>query len=305
MGEAVYEATVLVVQLWFRELNWSPIGGGRDGRQLYGPFGRDAETRLVAPIGDSQYDSLQTRLERRFADGIQIVVRYTWSKSTGIAGADNSDGDPRINIPEFYHLNEALSGFDRTHAFHITNLTELPFGRGRRWLNNGGVAAALLGGWMVNNILSVYSGTPFSVTASGTSLNAPGSDQRADIVNPDVEVLGGIGRTAAWFDPLAFKPVTEARFGTAAFNSVRGPGYHRWDLGVFRQIDLPRGMDLQLRFEAFNVTDAPRFNNPGGNVSNLRLNADGTVRDLNGFAVITGTAAASERQLRIGARLGF
>ena len=305
VGEAAYVATRQVDQLGFRELNWSPIGGGRDGRQLYGPFGRDAETRLVAPIGDSQYDSLQTRLERRFADGIQIGVRYTWSKSTGIAGADNSDGDPRINIPEFYHLNEALSGFDRTHAFHITNLTELPFGRGRRWLNNGGVAAALLGGWMVNNILSVYSGTPFSVTASGTSLNAPGSDQRADIVNPDVEVLGGIGRTAAWFDPLAFKPVTEARFGTAAFNSVRGPGYHRWDLGVFRQIDLPRGMDLQLRFEAFNVTDAPRFNNPGGNVSNLRLNADGTVRDLNGFAVITGTAAASERQLRIGARLGF
>ena len=118
-------------------------------------------------------------------------------------------------IPEFYHLNTALSPFDRTHNLQITNLTELPFGPGRRWLNGGGVLAAIVGGWQVNNILSFTSGTPFDVTASGTSLNAPESAQRADQVKSDVEILGGIGRGNAWFDPLAFKPVTEARFGTA------------------------------------------------------------------------------------------
>ena len=77
-----------------------------------------------------------------------------------------------------------------------------------------------------------------------------------------------------------------------------------WDLGVFRQIQLPRSMNLQLRAEAFNVTKRPRFNNPAANVSNLRLNPDGTVNNLNGYAVVTGTQDGSERQLRFGVRLG-
>ncbi len=163
----------------------------------------------------------------------------------------------------------------------------------------------IVGGWQVNNIVSFYSGTPFSVTASGTSLNAPENDQRADQVKSDVAILGGIGPTSAYFDPLAFAPVTEARFGTAPFNVLRGPGVASWDLGVFRQFDLPREMNLQIRMEAFNVTNRPRFANPGANVSNLRLNPDGTVANLNGYAVITGTQDGSERQIRFGVRLGW
>ena len=171
----------------------------------------------------------------------------------------------------------------------------------------------IVGGWQVNNILSFYSGTPFSVTASGTSLNAPESDQIADVVKPDVAILGGIGRDNAYFDPLAFRPVTEARFGTAGFNSLRGPGVASWDLGVFRQFQLQRQMNLQVRFEGFNLTNRPRFQNPttGGstnntNVSNMFLNPDGSVRDLNGYAVITNTQDfGSERQVRFGLRLGW
>jgi len=305
VGEAAYVATRQIDQLGFRELNWSPIGGGQAGRQLNQKFGRTGQTRLIAPIGNSQYDALQARLERRFANGFQIGANYTFSKALGIAGNANSDGALRINIPEYYALNRSRSDFDRTHNVNITNITELPFGPGRRWLNDGGVVSQIVGGWQVNNILSFYSGTPFSVTASGTSLNAPENDQRADIVKPDVQILGGIGRTNAYFDPLAFKPVTDARFGTAAFNILRGPGVASWDLGIFRQFQLPRQMNAQFRVEAFNVTNRPRFSNPGGNVSNLRLNPDGSVRDLNGFATITSTQDGSERQVRFGLRLGW
>jgi hypothetical protein len=99
--------------------------------------------------------------------------------------------------------------------------------------------------------------------------------------------------------------VTEARFGTADFNSMRGPGVKSWDLGIFRQIELGGQANLQLRFEAFNVTNTPRFSNPGANVSNLQLNPDGTVRNLNGFTEITGTQDGSERQIRFGARIGW
>jgi hypothetical protein len=206
-------------------------------------------------------------------------------------------------IPEYYHLNTAISPFDRTHNLQITNVTELPFGPGKPWLNEGGVIAAIAGGWQINNIVSVTSGTPFNVTASGTSLNAPESAQRADQVKSDVDILYGIGRGNAWFDPFAFAPVTEARFGTAPFGAMRGPGYANWDLGVFRQFNLPRSAYVQIRFEAFNVTNTPHFNNPGGNVSNLQLNPDGTVRNLNGYTEVT--TSFGERQLRIGAKLGW
>jgi hypothetical protein len=303
VGEAAYVGTRQIDQFGYRELNWSPIGGGQAGRQLNRQFGRTASTLLVTNIGDTKYDALQARLDRRFRNGFQVGVGYTLSKSTGIAGAPDSDNTARIQIPEFYYLNEALSPFDRTHNLQITNLTELPFGRGRRWLNGGGVLAAIVGGWQVNNILSFTSGTPFDVTASGTSLNAPGSAQRADQVKSDVKVLGGIGRNNPYFDPLAFAPVTEARFGTAPWGAVRGPGYANWDLGIFRQLDLPRNMNVQIRFEAFNALNTAHFNNPGGNVSNLQLNSDGSIRSLGGYTEVTG--AYGERQMRVGLRLGW
>jgi hypothetical protein len=302
-AEAAYVGTRQVNQLGFRELNWSPIGGGNAGRQLFKQFGRTGQTRLIAPVGDSEYNSLQTRLNRRFQNGFQFGASYTLSKSEGIV--PDSDNAPRINNPEYYDLNWALSNFDRTHNLHITGIYELPFGPGQRWLQTG-VLGHIVGGWQVNTILSFYSGTPFTVSASNTSLNSPESnDQRADVVKDEVEILGGTGRGNPYFDPLAFKPVTEARYGTAPYNFLRGPGVAQWDLSVFRQVGLGGQFNLQIRFDAFNVTNRPRFNNPGANVSNLQLNPDGTIRNLNGFTEITATADDSERQMRLGIRLAW
>jgi hypothetical protein len=294
VGEIAYVGTRQVRQLGFEQLNWSPIGGGRTGRQLFAKFGRDASTTRVGPIGDSHYNALQARLDHRFRNGYQVGVSYTWSKSIGIAGADNSDGSPRINIPEFYYLNRALSGFDRTHNLQITNILELPFGKGKRWFNNGGFLSALLGGWQVNNILSFYSGTPFDITASGTALNAPESAQRADLVKPKVEILGGVGRGQKYFDTTAFANVTEARFGTAAWGILRGPGVANWDFGLFRKFQLTERFDLQFRMEAFNFTNTPHFNNPNGSVTS------------SSFGEISSTNAnLPERQFRFGLRIGF
>lgn len=305
VGEAAYVGTRQVNQLGIREQNWSPVDGGSSGRQLYQKFGRTAGTKLIAPLGNSHYNSLQTRLERRFMNGIQLRVNYTLARSIGLAGAPNSDNEPRVKIPDLYYLNRALSDFDRTHALHITSVAELPFGPGRRWLDRPGLLSAIVGGWQLNNILSFYSGTPFTVTASGTSLNSPGNTQMADQVKSDVDIYGDVGRGNSYFDPLAFKPVTEVRFGNAGYNTLRGPGVKEWDMGLFRQINM-RNMNVQVRVEAFNVLNTPQFSNPGSNVSSLRLNPDGTVRDLNGFTEIRGTTGSrSERQFRVGLRFAF
>jgi hypothetical protein len=112
----------------------------------------------------------------------------------------------------------------------------------------------------------------------------------------------GIGRGNPYFDPFAFRPVTEARFGNAGFNTLRGPGFANLDLGVFRELRFG-ARSIQLRMEAFNLTDTPHFDNPGTNVSNLQLNPDGSIRNLNGFSEIT--SSYGERQVRLGVRFGF
>jgi hypothetical protein len=303
VGEVGYVASRSIRQLGYLELNWSPIGGGEAGRQLNKKFGRTASTRLAGPIGNSIYDSLQARLGRRFRNGYSVEVNYTFSKNIGLAGVTGSDDLAPIQIPDLYFLNRSVTNIDRPHNLQITNIIELPFGKGRRWLNSGGVISAIVGNWQVNNIISIYSGTPFSVTSSGTSLNAPGSSQRADLVKPEVKILGGHGRGQPYFDPLAFKPVTEPRFGTAGWNILRGPGVRNWDFGLFRKFQVTERINIQFRAESFNFTNTPHFNNPGSNVSNLRLNPDGTIQDLNGFSEIT--SAFGERQFRFALRVGF
>lgn len=309
VGQAGYVATRQVNRVGFQELNYAPIGGGNSGRLLARRFGRTAETRLVAPIGNSHYDSLQTSLERRFSAGLHLGVAYTWSKSIGICCSENSDGLSAIQIPEYYNLNRALTSSDTPHNLTINGVWQLPFGRGRRW-GQGGVINWLAGGWQVNGIFSAVSGFPFHVTSSGSSLNAPGSSQRADQVKEKVEIFGNAGRGQSYFDPLAYRPVTEARFGTAGFNSLRGPGIVNLDAGLFREFRITERWRMQFRAETFNTTNTPHFANPGTNASNLQLNPDGSVRNLGGFTEITGLAntgrdGIDERVFRFGLRLSW
>jgi hypothetical protein len=307
-GEVGYVATRETKKLGYFDINSGQvIGAGNAGRPLNQRFGRTAPTTFVQPVGTGQYNGLQTKLERRFAAGLQLNANYEWSKTIGII--DNTSNQPAIRAYDYLHLNRAARGFDRTHKMHISNMWELPFGRGRKWAT-GGAASAILGGWQVNNILSLMSGAPFSVTASGTSLDLPGSTQRADQVKSTVQKLGNVGRGTSFFDPFAFAPVTQARFGTAGFNSLRGPGIVNWDFGVFREFSAGERWKFQFRAEAFNFSNTPHFANPGNNVSNLSLNPDGTVRDLGNFTSITGTTnlareGIDERQFRFGLRISF
>ena len=309
VGQAGYVATRQNNQIGFRELNYAPVNGGQNGRLLAVKFGRTAETREAAPIGNSHYDSLQTSLERRFANGLQFGASYTWSKSIGICCNQNSDGLAAIQIPEFYGLNRSVSNADQPHNLVMNGNWQLPFGKGKRWATSG-PKSWLAGGWQVNAIYTAASGTPFSVSASGTSLNAPGSTQRADQVKGSVAKIGGAGRGLSFFDPLAFRAVTAARFGTAGFNSLRGPGIANVDVGLFREFTITEKIKMQFRAEAFNFTNTPHFANPGANVSNLQLNGDGSVRNLGGFTEITGLQSTGrdgidERVFRLGLRVSF
>ncbi len=295
-AQAGYVATRQVRQLGYLDINAGQVlGAGDAGRPLYAKFERIASTTFATPLSTSHYDSLQASLERRFSAGLQLAVNYTWSKSLG--NVDNNDSAPNIQALPYFHLNRALTNYDRTHNLQITNIWELPFGKGKRWVSGGGVGSAILGGWQVNNFIGLMSGYPFTVYASG-NMNLPGSTQTADQVNPTVAKLGGIGEGNPFYDPTAFADVTEARFGTSGFNSLRGPGWVNWDFGLFREFAITERFKLQFRLESFNFTNTPHFDNPDSDVTSDTFMVTESVLSLS-------REGLDERQFRFGLRLSF
>jgi hypothetical protein len=302
-GQVSYVATRSTRQLAMLDVNAGQvIGAGAAGRPLYGPYGRDAATGELRPVGTGHYDSLQAQLQRRFTGGLALTVNYTWGKAINyVDNSDNLVGDlGRISALQYFYLNRARTGFDRTQNLGVTNVWQLPFGKGKHWLSSGGAASAILGGWQVNTLLSMNSGVPFTVTADDTALNLPGSSQRADQVGP-VRKLGGIGANSPFYDQASFAEVNEPRFGTTGFNILNGPGIINWDFGLFREFSLSERFKLQFRIESFNFTNTPHFALPDGSVSDgadfmtiTEIDSDHNSRE-----------GIDERQFRFGLRINF
>jgi hypothetical protein len=300
-GQLSYVGTRGIRQMVFVNSNAAAPGTGAAGRALNILHGRTADTRVLTPFRTANYNAFQAYAERRFSAGLQLTAAYTFSKA--IAYNDNSDAGLTFNWPGAFDRNRALTGYDRPHNLQISTLAELPFGKGKHWAQQG-VAATILGGWQFNGIFSSYSGTPYSVTSSTASLNAPGNDQTADQVLPEVKKLGRIGRGESYFDPLAFVPVTAVRFGNSGRNILRGPGLVNVDAGLFRTFRITERWQAEFRAESFNFTNTPHFNNPGASVSAATRNTDGSIRSLGGYTEVTG-AAADERQFRFALRISF
>jgi hypothetical protein len=297
--QAAYVGSRGVRQTVNQNINAGGPGGGNAGRALFPRFGRITNITYHNPFNTSQYDGFQFQGTKRMG-ATMLGVSYTFSKS--ISWGDDTDSGLTWNWVPMLHRNRALAGFDRTHNLQFYGNYELPFGRNKQFANSG-VMAAIAGGWQLNWILSRMSGTPFTVGSSATSVNAPGNTQTADQIKNDVQILGGHGVGQPYFDPLAFRAVTDARFGSSGRNILRGPGVFNIDGSIFRNFAITERLKLQVRGEMFGVTNTPAFGNPGATVSNMTLNADGTVRALAGYTEITG--ASGERQIRFAAKISF
>ena len=190
--------------------------------------------------------------------------------------------------------NRGLAAYDRPHNLQTYFVWDLPFGEGQRWAESG-VAGKIFGGFQLNGIMSIQSGTPFYVVQNtAPNLLAAGSGQVPNQVKPEVEYLHGIGLGNPYFDTTAFAPETGPRFGSVGRNSLRGPGVFNLDLGLFRTFSLTEYLRLQLRAEALNATNHPNFSNPSVNIS-----------DPSTFGFITSTTGTGQRVIRLAARVTF
>ncbi len=298
-AQAGYVGTRSIRQMVYYELNaGQAAGAGLNGQPLYVQFRRTASTVLLRPFQGVNYNALQVKVDRR-TGGLTMTWAYTYSKTLDYQ--DNStEGTWYFWLPSQMNRQRAVAGYDRTQNLQMAAVWELPFGKNRRYLNAGGIAGAVLGGWQVNGVFSSFTGLPFTVTASGASLNAPFNNQVADQVKDAVDIMGGIGVGHPFFDTTAFKAVTEPRFGNTGRNTMRGPGAVNVNAGVFRAFKFGERWGLQLRGEAMNLTNTPHFGNPSGSITS------------SSFGMITSTAGSASslatddsRLLRVGVRISF
>ena len=201
--------------------------------------------------------------------------------------------------------------FDRTHYFVQSYIYELPFGKGKRFLNSGPAMWAL-GGWQVNGILSIATGTPMTFGGSSAVLKAPGNSNTLNYFGPGgIQVTKGNGRNATWFTPTKcnFDPTKGAllttqcfaqpgaengglpEFGNLGRNVISGPGFWNVDASLFRNFRLSERFKLQLRGEGFSILNTPQWNNPNTDINS------------SSFGFITGSGGT--RSIQLGAKLQF
>lgn len=271
--------------------NASLPGTGSKGGILSQRWGRNQTGGIseMVPFKNNYYDSLQTQVKKRFADGSNAGFAWTYSKA--IDYAENEDlGGVAFPYPTYWYKNRGPAGFDRTHNFEIYGVMQLPFGKNEPLMKRG-VGSWILGGWLVDPVISYMTGLPFTVGASTSALNANGSSQTADKVGTFRRLHGTPASRCSqascqYFDPAAFAAPAAATYGNTNRNSFRGPGFFSMNLSVLRDFKLTERFTLQMRGDAFGLTNTPHFNNP--NTTCPSGNGQ-TCTGANNFGAITST----------------
>jgi hypothetical protein len=236
-------------------------------------------------MASTSYNALQTSFLRRFKGGMTATVNYTWSHSIGNTGTwGNGMGGGRgscirpgclvdnVSNPSQPFVSKGWQEYDWGNTdsdirHRLTGMIayQLPWGKGSSTL-----ASNLVKGWSVNAILTMQTGTPFTVTnqTSVSGVRAGGMG----LMGAERPNYTGSGRLdnptlAKWFDYTAFRRQTAGTLGNEGLNQLTGPGRKRLDFAIAREFVVHEDLRLQFRAEAFNLTNTPTFANPGNSVA--------------------------------------
>ena len=267
-------------------------GAGNAGLPEFTSFGRTASTNLLFAGYSSSYHALQVKFDRKFTNGLATTTAYTFGKGMGFQTGD--DGGLFFYINQ--RRNYARNDFDRTQTFVQSFVYDFPFGNGKRWASSG-PAAAVVGGWRVSTIMTIMSGLPMAFTASGAGLNAPGNTQTPNLIAP-VKITHGVGLGAEWFSTASFAPAAAATFGNVGRNYLSGPNFFDLDATLSKSIRFTERYNMEMRLEAFGVTNTPQFFFTGNGGT-----AGGTTLGNSSFGHVT--SASGGRTLQLGLKFNF
>lgn len=270
------------------ELNHGQVAGaGAAGQPYYQKYGTTASIQLKLKGTTSNYNGLQVRLKHHFNHGLSVTSGFAFQKAMGYV----SSGGGVAGL-DFYldpHRDYSTLGFNNTVTSSNAFIYELPFGKGKRFLNQG-VGSWILGGWQASGLVSLETGTPLYFSASGSQLNTPNTRQMPNQTGP-FRKLYGIGTHNPWFDTSSFSQPVGAVLGNVGKNVYSGPGSVTFDAAASRMFPIYDRVSIKFRVDAFNVMNHPTFNNP-----------DVSLTDSN-FGKVTGSGGG--RALQLAATLSF
>ena len=252
-------------------------------------------------VGNSTYHSLQIKAEKRYSSGFYFLAAYTFSKTlTDADSAQSSQGAIYAISPFQQSRDKSLSNVDTPNVFALSTAYQLPFGKGKRFLNEGGVLDAVAGGWEVTGIFHANSGQPLAFRSG--YCNVPGQFAAACIpsilpgANVYAQSQSSFNPNTPLFNVNAFQPVDTFNFNFGEgprVSNVRGFGYTNLDFGITKTIRYRERYAIEIRGEAFNVLNEHSFQ------SNFTT-------DINspGFGLWNGTVTAP-RNLQVGGKITF
>ena len=253
-------------------LNQSVPGAGAQGprRPFFALNPNVTNVNYRTNYGDAKYHSLQTRVEKRAANGLTLSLAYTWSHYTSNGANINGGGNGPPQDIRCIRCEWGSSPDDRRHIFVLNHVYELPFGTGRHWLNKG-VLGYVVGNWNLSGIWSLASGEHFTPTlAAAVSNSAGGGGDRPNRIG-DGNLSSSQRTIDRWFDVAAFAVPAQFAFGNAGRGILVGPGNYNVDLGVHRNFRFTEQWRMSLRWEMFNAFNRANFGSPNAAIGNATV----------------------------------
>jgi hypothetical protein len=247
----------------------TPGPGTPDEVQARKPFPWYQQTSFYGTDrGFSHYNSFQAKLNRHYANGLQYLISYTWSKTTDAGGsgwfaAENGPGGSSA-FQNYYDLNgsRGASALDIPHFLAISGLWEIPAGAGKAHLNSG-PARWILGNWQTNAVVQLRSGQPYNMSVPGDVANIGNTVSWWNYARPN---LVGNPKPShptrdEWFDPAAFATPSFS-YGNAPRNFLRSPHVSTADLSLLKDFRFGEQFALTFRAEAFNIFNIQNYGAP-------------------------------------------
>jgi Carboxypeptidase regulatory-like domain/TonB dependent receptor len=237
----------------------NPLSGTR-------PYPAFGEVSWRGNKNNSNYEGLSVALKRSFSHGLLLQANYMWSHEIDDGSNGSGDGDSLVAQNVACQSCERANGiWDVRHVFNANAVYQLPFGPGKQYLNQPGVASRILGSWELTSTVVARTGFPINVTIDRSASAIPdgnNTDQRPDLV-PGVSLTPPGGPTIAeWINPAAFAAPAPGIFGDAPRDVARGPGAWQIDMGIGKHIPLAERASVDFRAEFFNIFNHPQYGSP-------------------------------------------
>lgn len=279
----------------FRHYNIPTPGPGNV--QTRRPYPELGLIQMTDGIVSANYHALAGKFQSRLGDHLTSLVSYTFSKAIDNGSAIRTHGGETDFPQDNYNPGawRGLANFHQKHRFVTSLLWEPPFGKRKRWMNQG-VASYILGNWQIGTILTYRSGLPYTALNGTDDANNGWGGQTPYRTSAPLDPPGGKKDPALYFNKAAFARINDVApftYGDVGRNTMIGPELVSWDFSTMKIFPMPKeGHELQFRFEAFNFPNRPNFGLPNATLSS------------NNFAQITSTSTTM-REIQFALKYSF